>query len=446
MKRTPQAKADKKLAIKNLLKVLKTEFKKISEPKSNEKRGKKSLIKLEDCLMSALAMFSLKSKSLLAFDKSKEDEIVKQNLKVIYDIEQVPCDTYMRERLDFIDPSKIRKSFLALFKELQRGKLLEGYLFLNNTYLLALDGTGMFNSNKISCDNCCKKTYKGGEIEYYHNMLCGAIVHPNNKQVIPLCPEAILKQDGILKNDCEMNAGRRFLADLKKEHPKLKFTILSDALSSNAPTINYIKELGYNFIINVKPTGNKSLFEWIKGLDLQETKVISERNKYTFKYINNVPLNGTKNSPEINFIECIAEEMDGKRLKQRTFSWVTNHIITDKNAIEIMLGGRARWKIENETFNTLKNQGYQFEHNFGHGDQNLTTVLAMIMLLAFLIDQIQEASCGAFQAGLKKLHAKRTFWERIRSFFYLIFIDSWDDVYSAIAFGYSAIKLRPNSS
>ena len=49
----------------------------------------------------------------------------------------------------------------------------------------------------------------------------------------------------------------------------------------------------------------------------------------------------------------------------------------------LMWGGRARWKIENETFNTLKNQGYHFEHNYGHGYQHLSVVLAMLMLLAF---------------------------------------------------------------
>jgi len=45
-----------------------------------------------------------------------------------------------------------------------------------------------------------------------------------------------------------------------------------------------------------------------------------------------------------------------------------------KNAYQIMRGGRARWKIENETFNTLKNQGYNFEHNYGLGKKNLSVV------------------------------------------------------------------------
>ena len=66
-----------------------------------------------------------------------------------------------------------------------------------------------------------------------------------------------------------------------------------------------------------------------------------------------------------------------------------------------MQGGRTRWHIENDTFNTLKNQGYQFDHNFGHGKQNLSVVLAFLMFTAFLIDQIQEFACKHFQAALK---------------------------------------------
>ena len=68
-------------------------------------------------------------------------------------------------------------------------------------------------------------------------------------------------------------------------------------------------------------------------------------------------------------------------------------------------GGRARWKIENETFNTLKNQGYQFGHNFGHGKQNLSTIFVMLMMLAFLVDQTQELCCPLFQAVRQEAQA-----------------------------------------
>lgn len=62
--------------------------------------------------------------------------------------------------------------------------------------------------------------------------------------------------------------------------------------------------------------------------------------------------------------------------------------LNDKNVSTISKGGRARCKVENEIFNILKNQGYQFEHSFGHGNKNLNVIFAYLMLTAFLIDQI----------------------------------------------------------
>ena len=80
-------------------------------------------------------------------------------------------------------------------------------------------------------------------------------------------------------------------------------------------------------------------------------------------------------------------------------------------------GGRSRWKIENETFKTLKNQGYQFEHNFGHGNINLSVVFAMLMMLAFLVDQIVQCACPLFRAVWTKFGSKRALWEKLRSHF-----------------------------
>ena len=100
-----------------------------------------------------------------------------------------------------------------------------------------------------------------------------------------------------------------------------------------------------------------------------------------------------------------------------------------------MRGGRARWKIENETFNTLKNQGYHFEHNYGHGEQNLSVVFAIMMLLAFLVDQTQQLCCGLFQAVWAKLGSKRRLWERMRALFYDYDLASMRQLLEALFYG-----------
>ena len=424
MKRGPQKRENKSLSIANLLDNVRNIFAKIPHKIISRK------INFSDCLMSALAMFSLKSPSLLAFDQGRAEPTVEENLQNLFKIEQIPSDTYMRELLDDVDPRNLRECYRSIFHEAQRSKLLERYEFLGG-YLCLVDGTEIFNSEKVHCKNCCTKKHQDGRMTYHHQILGAVLAKPGLSQVIPLCPEPITKQDGATKNDCERNAFSRLLKDLKKEHPRLKLTMCSDALSANAPHINELKFLGYDFLIVAKPEGNKTLFEWVKGIT-KTVEMTVGKNRYTFRYVNGVPINDTENAPLVNFIECEWVEIDGKREKKGYCAWVTSHEIKESNLYELMRGGRARWKVENETFNTLKNQGYQFEHNFGHGKKNLHTVFALLMMLAFLIDQIQEATCGLFQEALKSMKTKRAFWEKMRAFFNLYVIESWWDLYEVM--------------
>ena len=150
-------------------------------------------------------------------------------------MQEVPSDTCLRERLDQLTPQPLRRPFKRILAFLQRGKMLERYYYLGKHYLISLDGTGQYSSDKIHCKNCCEKHHRSGEVTYYHQMLVAAIVHPNERVVIPLAPEPIVKGDGATKNDCERNAAKRFLNDFRREHPHLKVIIVEDALAANYP-------------------------------------------------------------------------------------------------------------------------------------------------------------------------------------------------------------------
>src|ERR1700730_10108653 len=195
----------KKLSMKGLLKLTRATFAKmqngVGELKGNAAQG----ITRTDCLMSALAMFGLKYESLLQFDKERGDASVKTNIKNLYGVIKVPCDTYMRERLDDVNPKDLRPAFKAIFNELQRGKGLEEYEYLDGCYLVAGDGTGLFESKSVHCEKCCEKNHRDGTKSYYHLSYGVAIVHPDKKTVIPLAPEQIMRNDGNNKNDCELN-------------------------------------------------------------------------------------------------------------------------------------------------------------------------------------------------------------------------------------------------
>ena len=391
-------------------------------------------ITITDILMSGFAMFSLKSASLLAFDERRSTD---KNLGQIYHIDKIPCDTQMRTRLDEVNPKQIAPLFKDAFRQLQRGKGLEKFVFMNGCYLLSLDGTGYFSSDKIHCDSCLEKTNKKtGQVSYSHQMLGAAIVHPDVKEVIPLAPEPIIKQDGQQKNDCERNASKRFFKQLRKDHPHLRLIIIEDALSSNAPHIRDLQHHHLHYILGVKKGDHPFLFQYVedayKAGKVTELEFKLNGIIHRFRFINQVPLNASNQDVLVNFVEYWEIKPD----KTLHFSWITDFVVRNNNVYQIMRGGRARWKIENETFNTLKNQGYHFEHNFGHGNKNLSVVFALLMMLAFLVDQIQQLACSLFQAVWKKIGRKIRLWEHIRSLFYYFEFDSMETLYNALLYGY----------
>jgi hypothetical protein len=422
-------KARQHLSADALFHLVRSGFATIPDPRSEEVD-----ITLTDALMSAFAMFSLKAPSRLAFDKERAEG----NLHTIYGIQRVPCDTYMREILDPLSPKWLRPLFKSVFRPLQRGKALEPMTFLDGHYLLALDGTEYFSSKTIHCASCLHRVHRNGSITYAHQMLGAAIIHPDQRAVIPLMPEPIMNCDGTDKNDCERNAAKRFVAKLCQDHPHLKFIVTEDSLSSNAPHIETLRDHDLRYILGVKEGDHAYLFQQVKAAEQAGRITYYERHEraaglvHRFRFVNDMPLNASQAHVRVNFIEY----WEIGAAKVQHFSWVTDLRVSKRNVYHLMRGGRARWKIENETFNTLKNQGYNFEHNYGHGEQHLSVVFAMLMMLAFLVDQAQQLCCALFQAVWAKLGSKRLLWERMRALFYAYALASMRQLFETLLYGF----------
>lgn len=419
----------------------------------HDHRAKNTQFSLPNVLMSAYAMFSLKCGSLLQFDKQRKELDKLENIKSLFKVENVPCDSQMRNILDEVDPEKLRPAFTEIFAQLQRGKVLEKMTYFCDYHILSIDGTEIFSSEKNFSDSCLSKTLRSGQIMYHQQMLGAAIVHPERKEVIPLCPEMIIKQDGNDKNDCERNAAKRFLKKFRNEHPHLKTIVVEDALASNAPHINELKKHDCKFVLGVKPDGNKFLFDYVENAIQEKSGKVVEceieeisthngkgqkRKKdikiiHKFRFMNDVPLNESNQDINVNFMDYQQIE-DGEGTIH--FSWITDFEITKQNCYKLMRVGRARWRIENEIFNTLKNQGYNLEHNYGLGKKHLSTNFILLTMLAFLIDQIQQLCCPLFQAALEKLGGKKYLWEDIRSLFRYFKFESMEMLYKAILKGF----------
>ena len=413
----------------------------------SDRRAANASIPLVDALMSGFAMFSLKDPSLLAFDERRLER--PESLHGVFGVGVIPSDTQMRTILDEVAPTHLRRAFRSVFHQLQRGKVLPKLTCLGGHLLLAIDGTGIHSSENIGADYCLTKERRDGTIEYHLQMVAGAFVSPDCKEVFVLCPELIRRQDGSNKNDCERNAVRRYFVDFRREHPHLKVIVTEDGLSANAPHIKDLMAHDLRYILSAKPGDHAYMFNHIDtaaergdvtDLILPDGKMTNRT--HCFRFLNAVPLNkASEDELRVNFLEHWEVETRGEEVIVRNrFSWVTDLTITPDNAMEIMRCGRARWRIENETFNTLKNQGYNLGHNYGLGKKHLSAVFMHLMLLAFLVDQVQQLCCPLFQAARAKVSSKRSLWERIRNYFHTFIAPSMERILRMIAHGFEGLQ------
>lgn len=443
------ARPQKKIKIDQLVAVLRECFQKVKDPRSGA-----AIIALDDFLMSSYAIFSLKYPSLLRFDRQSK-ESTGHNIKALFDIEHLPSDTHLRDVMDEVNPKHLRKIFTSLFSELQKTKVLSNYEFIEVEgrphYLTSLDGTGYFSSHKISCDQCIRyhdKEDSKKETRYGHNVLAASLVHPDQREVFSFCPEPIVIQDGVDKNDCELNAFKRFIADFRREHPKLATVFVMDALYARTSVIELLKTHKLPFIIGVKENmgllmsqfkedKKKGMIGSLTEIEEQGEKIV-KKIETIYHFSNDLRLFQTRDCPKVNFIECQetltwTDRKNVEHREKKTYTWITDIWITKDNVKTLAKGGRARWKIENETFNTLKNQGYYLEHNYGHGDKNLSVNMVTMMFTAFLVDQIQQACCQTFKAAFERMEERPSyFWERVLTIFKTWMIDSWDDIFTII--------------
>ena len=384
---------------------------------------------LHDCLMSGFAMMFFQDSSLLQFQRRLEDAAHHNNLRNIFQVQSIPKDTQMRDVIDSIDSKEIEPLFEDFFRVLQRGKHLESYRVMDDYYLISIDGSGYFSSDKISCPCCLWKESKGGKVRYEHQIVQAAMMHPGKRQVIPLAPEAVKNIDGTEKQDCEVEAGKRLIKKIRRAHPKLNIIIVADSLYSKQPFIESLKREGMSCILVAKPEDHKMLMEWVgeqKKLG-EVSKIQIKDNKgrlHVYEWINKVPLNGREDAVSVNYFEYWLFNANGKEGFHN--SWVTDIPVSEQNIEELVRGGRSRWKIENEVFNTLKNQGYEIEHNYGHGDKYLSMNFFLLNLLAFFFHQIFELTDDLYQRCRMKFSSKRNMWECLREVIRILLFPDWE--------------------
>lgn len=387
-------------------------------------------ISIHDAMLSGLACMHFQDPSLLQFQQRLQEDQHANNLKTLFGVENIPKETQMREIIDGVSSDYFRLIFKDYYLKLQRGKHLEQYQLFPGMYYFPMDGSQFYESKEIHCEQCLSKEHRKGEKTYSHQVLQGGIAHPDCAQVIPFMPEQIVNADGKSKQDCEMNAAKRYIKTLRSEHPQLNFLIGGDALFSKQPLIEEILENRMHYLFVAKPTDHTYLFEWLNQYpQLHSIEFRDEKGqRHFYEWMNSVPLNGQKSTVMVNFLGCkmMSKNKEGEEKIVYQNSWVTDLSVSRENIKTLVRAGRCRWKNENELFNVMKNHGYYMEHNYGHGQKNLAFNFYLLTLLAFFIHQIFELTSRLYQTCRKKFGSKRHLWETLRAYIKIIVFRTWE--------------------
>jgi hypothetical protein len=416
----------KHLSMTALRKRISNAFEKIPDFRQQSK----VTISLHDALMSGLACMHFQDSSLLQFQKRLQETQNINNLKTMFDVDNIPSDTQMRDIIDNVPSHHFGPIFKDLSLRLQRNKSLEQYQIFPGQYYCPIDGSQFYSSQEISCEHCLTKKHKNGKTTYTHQILQGGIAHPDCSEVIPFMPEHIANTDGSTKQDCEMNAAKRFIDAVCEDHPQMTFLFGGDSLFSRQPIIENVLALQEHYLFAAKPEDHIVMMRYINSskkisqLDWIDKKSV----RHVFEWENTVLLNGNVKSIFVNFLRYTMYKKNEKDEEIITYrnSWITDINISEDNIQILVRAGRCRWKNENELFNVMKNHGYCMEHNYGHGKKNLAFNFYLLTLLAFTLHQIFELTDRLYQACRKKCGSKKHLWETIRSYIKIIVFDTWE--------------------
>ena len=395
------------------------------------RQGYNTTYTIQDAALSAFSVFFTQSPSFLAHQKKMQETKGRSNATSLFQIENIPSDNQIRNLLDPVEPKHLTPIFEFVYRNLLTGGFIEPYRYFNNNILIALDGVCYHSSSEVSCNKCHKREHRNGQITYMHSAITPVIVAPGNPHVISLPPEFITPQDGHEKQDSEHAATKRWLKQHAKTYRELGVTFLGDDLYDCQPICQAMLEEQCHFILTCKPDSHKTLYEWVSELDVVSkvtTVVVNWRHgkkRYTdtYRFLNQVPLRDSEDALFVNWCELVTTNETGKVTYKNAF--VTDHLITEKNIIDVVKAGRARWKIENENNNTLKTKGYNLEHNFGHGKAYLSQLLLTMNLLAFLYHTVLHFIDVAYQLIRAKLPTRKIFFDGVRELTRYMYFNNW---------------------
>jgi Transposase DDE domain len=399
-----------------------------------KRQGQTCRYTMADIGLAAFSVFFMQSPSFLAHQRTLAAGHGRSNCQTLLGMSAIPSDNHIRQMLDGNTPAAFDGLFVKAVEAVAAAQGLAEFQRLDRRVLIALDGTEHFCSRKIGCPQCSHRRRSDGGMEYFHSFLATSLVAPGHTRVLPLMPEFITPQDGAQKQDCERAAAKRWLARHGARFAGLRPVYLGDDLYACQPIASAIRDTGGNFILTCKPSSHQTLAEYLTGVDLTEhRRIVRHRGKsttYLYRWLTEVPLRASDDALDVNWFSI--EILNDKGHRTYYTSFVTDLPVTAGTVADLAACGRARWKIENETFNVLKTNGYNLEHNFGHGKLTLASLLVTFNLLALAFHTVATLSVLAWRNAIAARGTKHDFFQHLRTVTAYIIFPDWQILLLAI--------------
>jgi hypothetical protein len=414
------------------------------------RRGDNGHYEIADAGLAALSVFFMQEPSFLAYQANMQAKHGHNNAKSLFGVAEIPSDGQMRNLLDPVDPALLAEPFWASYELLAERGALQAYRGATGSQLVSLDGTQYFSSQKVHCENC-RVTLRDGRSYYSHQVLLAVMGAPEQPHVVCLPPEFITPQDGAEKQDCEQQAIKRWVKQHARRFAPWSATVLTDDLHAHQPVCQLLLDHQMHFILTCKPDSHPALYEELQLLERVAgaigSKTVQRWNGrhhavWQYRWANTLPIREGPAALKVNW--CELRLINQESGEQRYYNaWLTDQVLDETTVVAVAQAGRSRWKVENEGINVLKQRGYHFEHNFGHGDQHLSTVLLSLLLLAFLFHTALDLACLMYHAIRQKLRTRRKFFDDLRGLTTYLY---WRSFQHLLGFMYRQLELGPPPS
>jgi hypothetical protein len=423
----------KSLTLETIIELLATSFGAVEDPRAADQLS----YRLHDTLMSGFALMFFQHPSLLQFQRAMKQKRRRCNLETVFGVHDVPSDTQMREILDGLEPEPLRALFPQLWEKVRRAgwgrrftTTLPSGQHQGTYYTVALDASEYFHSTKVQCPHCLRQPDAQGRVHYSHLVVGATVVRAGSHQVVPLDAEEV--RNATVESqpqDCELTAGKRLIARLRREHPQMALIVIGDDLYSHAPFVEQLQQLRLHYVLVAKPSSHPTLMAAVATADDQgvsqqgqwQERSGARQRTYTYRIVRQMPL-ALESAVRVTYVEVWEHSASGALLYHN--SWITDLDVEAANVAVVVQIGRTRWKIENEQFNVHKNHGYELTHNYGHGQQTLSMVFYLLNLVAYVAHVLLALGDRLYQR-CRAQESRRELWAALRALLNGLLVESW---------------------